>query len=98
MASPEELEFNKAFGQRLAWVRIAMDLSRPQLAAKLGMGVTSEMLKRYETRDESAFPLYLLPKLIEVSLEGYLFWIGDQPSKHWRFKVVKSSDISAGRR
>lgn len=98
MASPEEIAFNQAFGQRLKWVREAMALSRPQLAARLGMGCTDDMLKRYETRDEAAFPLYLLPKLIEVSLEEYPFWIGDQPSKHWRFKVVKSSQRSARKR
>lgn len=88
MSSLDEETFNAAFGERLKWVREAMGLSRPAFAKRLG--VTAEQLKRFETRRTSAFPLYLLPELIETTLEPYAFWVGEQPSKHWRFKVVSS--------
>lgn len=88
MAALDEETFNAAFGERLKWVREAMGLSRPQLAKRLG--VSTEQLKRYETRRSSAFPLYLLPDLIEATLEPYPFWVGEQSSKHWRFKVISS--------
>lgn len=84
MASPEEIAFNKAFGQRLFWVRdTMMHQSRAKFAKSLGMGVTADMLKRYETRDEAAFPLFLLPELIRITHESYEFWIGTEASKFW---------------
>lgn len=83
----DEPEFNAAFGKRLSWVRNQMGLTRPELADRLG--ITEHKLKRYESRDSSAFPLYLLPLLIHHTLEPYAFWVGEQPSKHWRFKVIK---------
>lgn len=76
-----EKPFNAAFGKRLRWVRDEMGLSRTELGARLG--VTKEQLKRYETRDNAAFPLYLLPPLIHHTFEPFAFWIGEQPSQYW---------------
>ena len=69
-----EDDFNAVFGRRLMTTRTRMGLSRPQLAHSLG--VTKEMLKRYETRSTAGFPLYLLPKLIFVTGKPYSYWTG----------------------
>lgn len=83
----DEKSFNSAFGKRLKWVREQMGASRTKFAKRLG--ITADQLKRYETRESSGFPLYLLPELIDFTLEPYAFWMGEEPSKHWRFRVVK---------
>lgn len=86
MAALDEETFNAAFGERLRWVREdCMHASRPKFAKRLG--VSSEQLKRYETRPKSAFPLYLLPELIVMTFEPYEFWIGELPSQHWAHRT-----------
>lgn len=77
----DEKTFNAAFGKRLRWVRDEMDLSRPAFGKRLG--ITKDQLKRYETRDDSAFPLYLLPPLIHHTFEPYAYWVGEVPSQYW---------------
>lgn len=89
----DEKSFNTAFGKRLQWLREqVLKNSRTKFAKRLG--VTANQLKRYETGDENrdtgAFPLYLLPKLIEITNEPYAFWMGEQPSRYSNLRVVKS--------
>lgn len=86
----DEKTFNAAFGKRLQWVREeGMRISRPKFAKRLK--ITVNQLKRYETRESSGFPLYLLPELIDFTLEPYAYWMGEQPSRYWRARIVRSS-------
>lgn len=83
----DEPTFNAAFGKRLQETREAMGLSRPQLAHSLG--ITKDQLRRYETRPDSGFPLYLLPVLIFVTGKQYPYWIGPPPQKGSHLFVVR---------
>jgi|JI9StandDraft_1071089.scaffolds.fasta_scaffold613059_1 transcriptional regulator with XRE-family HTH domain len=69
----DEAQFNAIFGARLKETRERMNLSRPQFAHSLG--ITKDQLKRYETRESSGFPLYLLPQLIFLTGRPYSYWI-----------------------
>lgn len=73
--TPEaEKAFIAEFQVRLLKTRQEMDWSRERLAKALG--ITKDMLKHYETRDISPFPIYLLPKLVETTHKPLHYWLG----------------------
>lgn len=79
----DELEFNAKFGYRLKAVREAMGWSQEKMAASLG--VKTDAYKKYENREKSGFPLYLMPRLILFTDKPYSFWVSgleEAPSKH----------------
>lgn len=90
--TPQEEAYNAEFAERLRFSRDAMGMSRSALGRALG--VTSEQVKRFETRTEdrphASFPVYLLPALIKATLEPYEYWIGARPSRYEHIMAVKS--------
>jgi transcriptional regulator with XRE-family HTH domain len=84
--------FKTRFARQLKATRIEMGLSQPEMAGKLECSVS--MYPKYENRDH--FPLWLLPRLIEVTDKPLSYWIygvphtptSEKPTPH-RLKVVK---------
>lgn len=72
----DEDAFNAAFQERLRRARTEMGWSQPRMAAALGLGL--DAYKKYEKRPRSAFPLFLLPKLVVITDTSYAYWFGLQ--------------------
>lgn len=94
MSAETETEeaFKARFSRQLKATRLEMRLSQPAMANKLGC--SESMYPKYENRDH--FPLWLLPRLIEVTDKPISYWIygvphmptREKPTPH-RLKVVK---------
>lgn len=75
-ASTETEEAFKArFARQLKATRLDMRLSQPAMAEKIGCSVS--MYPKYENRDH--FPLWLLPRLIEVTDKPISYWVYGVP-------------------
>lgn len=92
--------FKKAFRERLiAWrkgQRDADDKELTQEALAEMLGISKARYQKLEIRD--AFPLYLLPKLIQVTQKSYLYWVHgidpgqsrtDRADRHKGIRAVK---------
>lgn len=66
-----EDDFNARFRERLATTRKELKWTHQKMAHMLG--IRRETYKKYEYR--SAFPLYLLPRLIFVTEQPYSYWL-----------------------
>jgi transcriptional regulator with XRE-family HTH domain len=75
----DEDAFNAAFQERLRRIRTDMGWSQPRMAAALGLGL--DAYKKYEKRPRSAFPLFLLPKLVLITDTTYAYWFGVQADR-----------------
>lgn len=82
-----EEEFIAEFKARLRKARTAMKWSQPQMASVLGLKL--DAYKKLEKRAGSAFPMYLLPKLVFFTQRPYAYWLGPQPTASGRFRVVE---------
>ena len=84
----EEDAFNAAFQERLRRARTEMGWSQPRMAAALGLKI--DAYKKYETRPRSAFPLFLLPKLVVITDTSYAYWFGPLDfADHSKVRVLR---------
>lgn len=84
----DEDSFIAQFQERLKATRDQdMKFTHSQMAHALG--IEKDAYKKYENRPRSAFPLYLLPRLIFVSGKPYSYWLGGRPEARARMRVVK---------
>lgn len=81
----EEDEFNERFRDRLVTIRNELKWSQQKMADNLG--IQRETYKKYEYR--SAFPLYLLPRLIAATEQPYSYWIYGQGKSTGHVRVLK---------
>jgi transcriptional regulator with XRE-family HTH domain len=89
MDFPPEDDFNLAFQARLAETRRALDWSHPRMAHRLG--IKTDAYKKYEKRPGSAFPLYLLSRLVYETNRPLSYWLEGQPVASKRLRIVTSS-------
>lgn len=82
-----EDDFNAAFQAKLRETRLAMKWSQPQMANVLELKI--DAYKKIEKRAGSAFPMYLLPRLVFFTQRPYAYWLGPQPTATGRFRLVE---------
>lgn len=87
-----EEAFKARFARQLKAARNDLGLSQPAMAKKLGC--SESMYPKYENRDH--FPLWLLPRLIQITDKPLSYWIYGVPhsplsngSASPRLKIVK---------
>ncbi len=83
----DEALFNARLQARLKETRIALDWSHPRMADALR--IKTDAYKKYENREGSAFPLYLLPRLAFVTGKPLPYWLGMDEAAPKRFRIVK---------
>lgn len=90
-------DFRRDFQQRLVHTRaVEMDISQEEMASRLEC--SKSQYPKYENRKDQ-FPLYLLPRLIDVTEKPYSYWVlgipvsgekrGKPPKGNERFQLVK---------
>jgi len=84
-----EVEFSTAFKRRLKETRLERNMTHGQMAHALG--IKEDAYKKYENRSGSAFPIYLLPRLVFVTSKPYAYWLDGQFASKTVLRIVKNT-------
>lgn len=84
-----EDQFSAGFKKRLKETRLERRMTHGQMAHALR--IKEDAYKKYENRSGSAFPIYLLPRLVYITSRPYSYWLdGELPSKAV-LRIVRNS-------
>lgn len=81
-------EFRLAFQKRLLDARESLGYTHEQMAK--GLKISTAAYQKYETRPRSHFPLYLLPRLVDLTETSYSYWCTGMEGIRGRLQVITS--------
>lgn len=83
-----EDQFSVAFQKRLKETRLERQMTHGQMAHALR--IKEDAYKKYENRPGSAFPIYLLPRLVFITSRPYAYWLDGQLASKTVLSLVKN--------